>query len=712
MSTVLSQSSSASHPDRPKDGGVGLQATMAPGDQGAFISHDTGPPLSYGHLRFTFNHSGMSGGRVVLMACLDAQGTEVLRVSYDSHTRQLIVWTTSGAQVSTFLDGVLPWQCIEVSFDAGTGQLELWINGVPADQMVGDLSAVLVQMCLLGAIQKQTDVTGELHIDEFCISDSYIGPVLVEPMATNAGDPARWLVVYNKSHVDAPAWAETYRQGRDLPFANLLGLTLPGDETITAAEYDLIRLAIQEYLSQTGLDNQIMGILIGYGMPGYVDFQSNGVLEAVPSLLQFNSATAGTVTNPNGASTIENRLGMGDLSSIRMTSRIDGPDLSVANQVIMRATSIMTVGLCAEESALYFDPFVGIEPSYQPAFQQMLNWAIGLGGMQTRLPIMLSGDPAGNEDTDFESVTLDGFFWGWSSTHVSPHIFNSPPGQRAVSAQLYLEGPTATSIRQSEPDNWINVPIEQGYASSIASCRDNSVSSIPDAGRFFDALRSGWTLGEAWHVAQPELRSGFYLVGDPLMTVPMPTEGFEVFGPLQSLEDLDVASPSHVLTSLTQEVDLSGSLPTEGLPQHYVIRRSDDSGRIEASATSLHVVNHSGVLHEALVVPVWPDVESWPVEIENGLMRLSVHWPWRLDVTGIHTIELMQQPTGQALSLASTAAFKPHDRSVVVTLPMPPSTTRYRWRLTSSSGETFYSTTSDWVEPTTMPTKPLQAIGV
>ena len=711
MSTVLSQSPTAAHPDRPSENGVGLLATLLPGDQGAMIAHDLGVTHSVTHMRFTFNPLGVSGGQLVLLVCMNDQGGEMMRISYHTATRQLDVWALGSTRASTTLDGVIPWQCVEVAVDAANDHLELWINGVSAEEVNSGLSSWSMQTCWFGVIQKQSDVTGELYLDEFCMADGYIGPVLAEPKASHAGDPARWLVVYNKGASGGVEWADAYRQARGIPFANMLGISLSTHEWDDAFGYEHLASVIQDYLEQTGLDGQVMGILTGLAVPGYIDFQSNGVLDAVPSLLQSDALSAGEIPNPNASTPIEQRLNFSDLAGVRMTARIDGIDWVAASQFITKATSVMAEPVQADDSIVYFDPFVGDEPTYQQAFTEMLDWAIGLGGMRTRLPILLSGDPTGNDDADFASVTSDGFFWGWQSTLAFPFIFDAPAGRRVVSVQVHLENPTATTIRLHEHENWIDYPLEQGYAAAIGSSRANAVAAIPSAGRFFDALRMGWTLGEAWHLAQPMLRTGFYLVGDPLMTVAMPKSGVELYGPLDSLEDLDSASPCRVLGDAVSEVDFTDELPTEGESKHYVIRRSDDRGRLEASLTSVRVINTGGVLHPSLRAPLWPDVEAWPAMVEDEQVRLSAYWLDRLDTSYIQTIELMQQPTGQALTVVATAEFQPHDRSVSIMLPIPAIKTRYRWRLTSISGEVVYSMTSDWIEPSSTPTRVLQTIG-
>lgn len=710
MSTTLTQSAAAAFPDKPGQPGVGLRVAMAPGDEGALLSHDLGAEHAVLHVRFVFSPWGLSGGRFVPLAGLNGQGAEVMRVTFDAATRGLEV-RLPGGSMSVVLDGVLAWQCVELGIQSVSGQANLWINGVLADQVGGDLSASTVQTVWFGAIHKQTAVAGDLYMDELCIADEYIGTVTIAPALAHAADPARWLVVYNRSDADAVSWAESYRQARGVPYANLVGLTLPTAETINAGQYAVLVEAVGDYLAENHLDAQVMGVLLGYRVPGYVDFTGGGTLEAVPALMQTAGATAGAVTNVNATPTPSQRLTFDGLAGDRITARLDAYDLSAADQLLARADGLLASGLAGHDSVIFFDPFVGAEPTYQEAFGDMLDWATGLRGMKARLPIVLSGDPAGNAEASFDAVSNDGVFIGWSSMPPDPDIFTAPAGRRAVCAQLFLEGAAATSLRNAVPDNWADTPIGAGYACAIVSSRDNPVSAIPDTGALLDALREGWTLGESFHVAQPLLRSGFYLVGDPLMRITMPRRGFEVFGPLDSLEDLDPLSPVSVLPEDVTSLDVSGDLPAEVIDAHYVVRRTDAQGRAEASYTSVRLSNSGGVAYQPITMPLWPDVVDWPAGVESGRVLPRAVWAEPMGQTHVGAVELLAQPDGQAVVVAATPGWEPRETCLCVSLPVPAVKTRYRWRLTSPDGVVRHTAFSQWVEPSPAPTTSLRQIG-
>ncbi len=684
---------------------------MSLGDGGSYLSHDLGAEQTTFHARFVFNPWDLTGGRVTLLAGLDGLDVESLRVNYDADSRVLSAWFPGGASLSVVLDGAVAWQCVEVSVDTVAGSADLWINGVVADQASADLSASTIQIVWIGAVHKETGLAGSMFMDEFIFSDSYIGPVVVVPKQTHAGDPTRWLVVYNTADSDAASWVESYRQARGIPFANLLGLVLPLTETIDATSYADFVTAVEGYLSANQLSGQIMGILLGYRVPGYVDFIGDGPLTTVSALMQSSSTTSGPLLNVNASPTSYQRLAFNDLAGYRMTARIDGPDLAAANLLVSRSTSLIASNLDVSDSSFYFDPFVGSNSSYQQAFTDMLDWATGLGGMQTRLNILLSGDPSGNTEASFTTVSGDGIYWGWSSTLPDPDIFIAPTGRRALCGQIYLDGGSVTTLRNVSPSNWVDTPINAGYASVIASSRNSPVQWIPDTGALFDALTLGWTLAEAWHIAQPVLRGGFYLVGDPLMVISMPRQGTEVFGPLSSVKSLDPSTPAFVLPDGVTGVDLADAIPADGSSATYILRRSDSLGRLEASSTSIQVVNVGGESRIPAAMPVWPDITDWPARLEDEKVRLLVTWDGPLRSMRVDRVELLSEPEAGSEVMAAQPTFDPQDDHVLVTAPVPMIKSRYRWRITSLDGVTQHTDWSVYVEPPTTPTIALQQIG-
>jgi len=712
MTTTLTQSAMAAFPDRPIKSRLGMLATMIAGGDGAYLAYQHPSELVDIHFRCVLSVSGVTGGSVVFAAGFDAGGSESFRIGYDPATNTLIATLPDGNNLIATLPGGLLWHCVEIALNPAANTAELWINGLSEDQVSAAAAMRSTQTIWLGGILKETQTVGDLYLDEAQLADSYIGPVHVSPSSPYGDDPTRWLVVYNNADPDASSWAEAYRLARGIPFANLLGMALPTTEIIDAAQYADLVTKVDDYLSIHNLAGQVMGILLGYRVPGYVDFAGTGTLDSVPSLMHRNTLTQGPTTNVNAAPVTFQRLTYSDLAGDRLTARIDGPDLAAAIAMIDRSTELSSTGLGeGPDTTLYFDPFVGSNPLYQSAFQNMLTWSQSLGRMHTRLPILLSGDSSGNTEASFISVSNDGFFWGWSSALPDPDIFNSPAGKRALSVQLYLEGASATSLRGVPALNWIDKPIEQGYAAAAASCKASPVTAMPDTGSLFGALVEGWALAEAWYIALPTLREGFYMVGDPLMAPQMPRRGLDVFGPLQSLADLDTSSPAMLLREDESPMDLSTIAPNDGEEGVYVIRRRDDAGRIESSTTTLRVVNSSGVAKRPSVRPIWPSAPDWPVMLESAQAVFALSWPGPLSQMRVGSVELFSQALGQSQVSVAQPGLNPLTDYIQVSLAIPPETTRYQWVITSSDGVLLQTPWSAWLEPNPAPTQSLKIIG-
>jgi uncharacterized protein (TIGR03790 family) len=712
MTTTLTQSTQAAFPDRPIESGIGLHATMSSGGDGEYVAYQNPTELVAINFRCVLSVTGVVGGAVVVAAGFNASGVESFRMGYDPTTGTLTAALPGGVNLNAALPAGLSWHCVEIRIDPTASSAQLWINGVSQDQTSAAGSLLNTQTIWLGCVLKDPQAVGELFLDEVKLADSYSGPVNVQPTSPYADDPARWVVVYNTADSDASLWVESYRQARGVPFANLIGLALPVTETIDASEFADLDTSIQDYVSTHNLTGQVMGVLLGYRVPGYVDFAGTGVLDSVPALLHRNAAVPGAIPNANAVPVNFQRLTHADLAGDRLTARIDGPDLASATALIDRATVLSSAGLGEDnDTALYFDPFVGSNPSYQTAFQNMIAWSQSLDRMRTRLPIQISGDPSGNTEASFASVSNDGFFWGWSSTLPDPDIFPAPAGKRALSVQLYLEGASATTLRGASALNWIDKPINEGYAAAAASSKANPVTAIPDSKSLFGVLVEGWTLAEAWYTALPTLREGFYLVGDPLMTPIMPRGGLDVFGPLQNLTDLDPATATLLLREDESPADLSAITPANGEEGIYVIRRRDGLGRLEASTRLIRVVNQSGVAKEPPAYPLWPYAPDWLVMLESAQAVFTLCWPGPIKQMRADSAELFSQAQGQAELSAAQPALDPLADHVKVSLAIPSATTRYRWVITSSNGVSHQTPWSAWLEPAAAVTQSLQTIG-
>lgn len=714
MSVTLSQSAAASFPDR---GQVGLAVTLETGNAGRYLIHDLGTPVSVLHVRFALAPGTAGGGAVRIAGGCDAQGEQRWWIDYDADAAAVTLRVGDLVTLGATLNA-LAWHTLEVKIDTDAGAAALWVDGRLVDSATSTLTDMAAQKVWLGAAFKDTALSGELMMDEWVVATDRIGPVIIAPSSPYADDPSRWLVVYNAAVADSVAWVEAYRQARGVPLANLCGLELPVEEMIDDEQYADLVTAINDYLHDTGLEKQVLGLLTGYRVPGYVDFADDGTLDSVPGLLHRAETGPGLRSNENHDNASPVRPTHDGLGPDRLTARIDGPDLASALALIDGATDLIEKGLDDGANAtLWFDPLAGSSALAEWSTLVMIEWVRSLDRMRLRLPLAVSGDlDKPEEPAQFEAIHDDAFLWFWDidvGATPPPGFFAEPAGPRVVSLQLQVLEAMATTMRSATPGNWIDQPLSAGYAAAVATSRAYTSSAVPHPLPFFEALRRGWTLAEAWYLAVPFLREGLYLAGDPLLRVAFPLRGWDVFGPLERLDAFDPDAPTHLLREPTTELALSESMrPEPGGSAVYLVRHRDERGRSEASVAAVRAVNQAGAARLLPVMPVWPDHPQWPVRIENGELVLTLSWERPVGTCRVARVELRGEVDGADEIVLAEPTLDPRAPALTVTRPLPAQQGRYRWRLVSPEQVELTTPWSRLVRPAESPAKALNALEV
>jgi len=708
---TLTQSSTATFPDRPSVSGMGMLVSMASGNGSGYVEHDLGIEQSVLHTRVLLNPVTVSGGVVVMLAGLDQWGVETFRVTYDAGNRLVtVVLSTSETLAATLFAGV-PWHCIELKIDTVNGQSELWLNGISMGSVTGVFTSLVTRRLLLGAVIKDVAVAGDLYLDEWVMADGYIGPVVVEPSSLYADDPARWVVIYNSAEADSVVWAESYRQARGVPFANLIGLSLSTAETIDLAQWLSLFNSINGYLANNGLGSNVLGILVGHLVPGYVDIDGMGFIEAIPALLHHTGSTP--VFNPLSADGIPVRPTSDNLGGFRLTARVDGPALIDAQALTSRSDAIMTNGLGdGSSSTIWFDPYTDPGPGTDPQIESMANWHVSVDRMRMHLPLQLSAASNPQQEVQFSQIDNDGFFWGWSAAIPPAGFFGSLSGSRVFCFQLHTASPTGPTLRSTTPTNWMDTAIVAGYAASVGSSRAYSLSAVPFVRPFMEGLRLGWTLAESWFVANPVPGEGLFLVGDPLMTVRTPHAGWDIFGPLSRLEEIQSDTPIVALRDDELAVTLTDlQRPLQGEQAYYLIRHIDSQGRSEAGVRLVRVMHNAGLAIVPPLAPIWPDTEGWPVLIENGFARLVVVWDGPVRDRA-QAVILEGQIDGGNTQVLQTITVDSVEAILLVEQTLPVQSARYRWLIQTDNGAAIYTPWSETIGPNVSSSASLQLIEV
>lgn len=698
---TLTQSTEAAFTDR--TAGAGLKVTMNPSGDGQYLQRDLNETRTRIHTRCMIR-SQAAGGNVTFLRGLDAAASETFRVVLDAVSGQIRLVLATGQSLSGDPPAGLSWHAVEAGFDIDTGSAALWINGRLVDTITGDLTGMATRAMWIGAPFKGASTIGELHLDEWIIADQYIGPVRLDASSDFADDPARWLVVYNTASAESVEWAETYRASRGVPYANLLGLPLSLSETITEAQFTDLRDAITDYLTLNGLDGQVLGILCGHAVPGMYT-RADGNAEAIAGQLHLTDGLTDAVSNSLAVSGEEAiiRPTAANLSSRRITARIDGPTLDDSLALTARSLA-MNLG-DGEDAMIWLDPYGPSGPFYDLRKQEMLDWAAGLDSQRTRLPLRVSATGEPGDDVQFASMDRDAFFWGWEQSSAPAGFFGEPAGPRAFCHQLAFNFATAPTLRNPGDTSWAGAALAAGYAAAAGSTRSFTPSAIPLIRPFFEALRRGWTLGEAWFVACPLLRTGLMLVGDPLMTVAMPRAGWDVFGPFESWDQANFEQPIAMLRQSQRQITLNDDQkPADGQRGIYLVRHVDATGRREAGIT--HVTSERfGML------PAWPSAPGWSPVAQVDAWRIEARWANSFGAAGVVSVELIEQIQGEAAQPVETLSVSQRDAAVVFTRVVGASAARYRLQVTSIDGAVSAGPWSAWVTLPAVTTQTIQSLG-
>ena len=694
MTTALSQYIGSSPPQLP--GSTVLRIDTA--QSMAVLRHDLGTPIDTLHARLMLNADQAGGGKITIAGGMDTAGEYVWQLVLDTDAPALALHI-GDQSIGVPLARLIAWQAVEVGLDALAGSATLRINGIERGSISTAFNAT--RHTWVGGAFAAQSVLGTIEIDHWVLSTTPIGVAVSEPTADHGADPRRWLVIYNRDDQDSVAWADAYRSRRDVPYANLCGLALPTEETISAPEFEAMRQQISEYLTDNNLDEQVVGVLLGYGVPGYADVQGLGSPTPIASYLHTDDTHGLPVVNPMYQAQPTTRPTALDYTSVRLTGRVDAPTLADALALLDRADALTAQPLAYDGLAdvvIDINPDnPGIGPIYTDPVEQ---WATGLGLSALRLPTVIY------DATAPSNVSGESCVWGWRDAAPPAGFFSTPTGRRALCIQLHPEPLPADSARDLSGTDWMSAALSAGYAAAGSPSRAYSLSSVPLAPQLFEALGQGWTLAEAWMIAQPFLRDGLQIVGDPLMTIGFPKAGYDVFGPVDRLDQIDPSQPTAILHAGQTSYDLPPEdAPATGSSARYLVQRRDEEGRADLASASVHAGIEVGQVIEP-APPAWPSDEGWRVARRHGQMILPAFWPASLRSLGVDRVEVFGQTALDDAVLLDDITPAAGQGRARIALDPPSAATRYRFRVVQ--GPAFYdSPWSEWVEPITALATPI-----
>jgi len=354
-----------------------------------------------------------------------------------------------------------------------------------------------------------------------------------DPSEQTADLPDGWLVLYNLNVPDSVLWADWYVQQWDIPASNLLGLAASPSEHLNSRNTfrNQIQYPVRNFLDgNPELAERIIGIVVGYGVPGHFASMPQGGPGGYSVADHLQEPYSNDVGPSYPSTNLENPHVLGQmLPNERLTraslpagkylvARIDAPTLDGAMALTRRAkrfgdpnSRLPGQTICYD----YYDPDLPVPGHEWTPLRQAVESP------------ELADLPWVKFDMDgVDGVPVPGFaafrfavykLYGWSKADFGVDLLAT----RVLAWDLNSYG--ATTVRStSAPGGDVFVPnaLNAGYAAAIGATGEpyTPISPYPDT--LLAALREGWTLGEAYHLADPFERWVWTLVGDPLMTLP------------------------------------------------------------------------------------------------------------------------------------------------------------------------------------------------
>jgi len=354
----------------------------------------------------------------------------------------------------------------------------------------------------------------------------------VDPSMRTADMPDSWLVVYNQSSFDSFIWANWYAAQWGIPDTHLFGHPMPMVEHLdTLADVQTHVIGpVRNYLdSNPAIKSKIMGILVGYQVPGHYSTTPFGGPGGFSVADAFKDLTDDTETpamqkgvnsdfnpwfgTPRGVLPPNGRLTKSDLPEHRyFAARIDAPSLEVAFAMTARAKLITTRSVSLAGQCAYFDY---LDETGLPVDE----WNL-LVDAQTSPDLAAVNWCVFDSDVDIVSNTAMRFgthdLAGWNDAR----LYSDPVGAKVLAYNYNSYGATTVRSTTAEGGRFVPNALSGGFAAAIGSTGEPLCCLGPMPEVLMACLQEGWTLGESYFIASTFDDWMWTLVGDPLMQVP------------------------------------------------------------------------------------------------------------------------------------------------------------------------------------------------
>lgn len=353
-----------------------------------------------------------------------------------------------------------------------------------------------------------------------------IAPAVPPELVDTAANPDNWLVLYNMNSQESISWVQWYAQQRSIPVGNLIGLNASTGEHLATLEDIQTQIVgpVRTLLDgDDELRSRIMGILLGYGLPGHYSTPPLGgpggfsVADALQDMYDDTLPPAQQKQNnlvspfyqsallpPNGRLTRDTLP-----ENVYIVARIDAPSLGMAYALTIRAKRIESPGSYIDTEIGWYDY---TDSHFTNGVWPWLRTAVETSSLAVPWQAFDS-DVEGTENGAFRIDTHD--VDGWNDGRLASEF----PGSRIFAYNFNSWGATTVRSSTNEGGRFVPNAIINGYAAALGATGEPQFTA-PLPAILLAGLQQGWTLGESFFLCNPLNDWMWTLIGDPLLTVP------------------------------------------------------------------------------------------------------------------------------------------------------------------------------------------------
>ncbi len=394
--------------------------------------------------------------------------------------------------------------------------------------------------------------------------DEYPEPFTSTPL-TDYPEAARTVVLFRRDDSESREFADYCVSELDIPRANLCPLpNATANESL--ADYATFEAEVETDLAAWLTLNPTVAancscFLLGYGVPGY--FTSGGLKHSATSrLMNYGTAFSSQTTNPLYNPATVARLTKAAMGGKYLCTRIDADTLQHSKDVLDCGLRIADCGFLPATDKLFSN-----DSAYRAslACQHLRIITAGLG-----------------------TFADDAFVWG-----------NTMPDWGSAGSRAVFVDPSVASLgtMRAATTECSEAVLTALYAAAMGSAGNDGINV--DAESFFEMLRIGGSLAEAFAVAVEHLDYLAAAVGSPLMTVAFSTTGNNVYRGLGGLEGIEWENPIAYLMPGPNSITLSQNL-SPGQRYIYAVRSVSSSGVQERNT---HVIAYANTDEQGILLP-------------------------------------------------------------------------------------------------------------